>query len=343
MALANERFLTPKRIFFLIIGFIGAVLLLCIVSGLSVSVPTGARGVLLRFDRAQSQPLDPGIHFKLPFVDHVVNMPITIQLSKAEAAAVSNDLQQVHTQVQVNYHIDPAKIIDVYSRIGSTISIIEPTIIAPAVQSIAKTVTGRYTAAQLITQRPKVTTEMDDLLKANLATYGLVVDNLSVTDFTFSKAYADAIENKTVAEQDVLTAQQTLEKAKIDAEQNVARAKANAQVITMTAQANADALRLQREQVTPELIDLRRVEVLKAIADKWNGELSQTMMLGQGADALFNVGSVPSAGAAPRTHASTTAVPSSSTPRAAASSPQTAADSAVASQDAAALCADCAP
>jgi len=111
----------------------------------------------------------------------------------------------------------------------------------------------------------------------------------------------------------------------------------------MTAQANADALRLQREQVTPELIDLRRVEVLKAIADKWNGELSQTMMLGQGADALFNVGSVPSAGAAPRTHASTTAVPSSSTPRAAASSPQTAADSAVASQDAAALCADCAP
>jgi len=74
-----------------------------------------------------------------------------------------------------------------------------------------------------------------------------------------------------------MKAQKNLERIKIEAEQKIT-----------TAKAEAESLRLQRANISLDLIELRKVEAnLKAI-DKWNGILPQ--VTGAGAVPFIGVG-----------------------------------------------------
>jgi regulator of protease activity HflC (stomatin/prohibitin superfamily) len=135
-------------------------------------------------------------------------------------------------------------------------------IIDPAVQEVVKAVTARYTAVELITQREKVRAEIKELLKERLMVYHIVVDDFSIVNFKFSQQFTQAIEAKQTAEQLALKAQRDLDRIKIEAEQKVTQARAE-----------AEALRLQKENVTPQLVRLRQIEAsLKAI-EKWDGHM----------------------------------------------------------------------
>ena len=90
----------------------------------------------------------------------------------------------------------------------------------------------------------------------------MVVDALSIIDFEFSKQFVDAIEAKIAAEQFALKAKQDLERVKIEAEQKVANARAE-----------AESLRLQKGNVSGELIRLREIEARIKAIEKWNGVL----------------------------------------------------------------------
>jgi len=90
------------------------------------------------------------------------------------------------------------------------------------------------------------------------------VDAFSIVSFSFSKIFTDAIEAKQTAEQNALKAKRDLDRIKVEAEQTVAAAKAQ-----------AEALRLQKMNISPDLIELRKIEAnLKAI-EKWDGILPQ--------------------------------------------------------------------
>jgi regulator of protease activity HflC (stomatin/prohibitin superfamily) len=137
-------------------------------------------------------------------------------------------------------------------------------IIDPAVQECVKAVTARFTAAELITQREKVRVEIQEMLKQRLQTYGIVVDDFSIVNFKFSDQFTQAIEAKQTAEQLALKAQRDLERVKVEAEQKITQAKAE-----------AEALRLQKQNVTPELIKLRQIEATMKAIEKWDGHLPQ--------------------------------------------------------------------
>jgi len=69
-------------------------------------------------------------------------------------------------------------------------------------------------------------------------------------------------EAKQTAEQLALKAQRDLERIKIEAEQKVASEKAE-----------AESLRLQKENVTPQLIKLRQIEASIKAIEKWDGHM----------------------------------------------------------------------
>ena len=64
-------------------------------------------------------------------------------------------------------------------------------------------------------------------------------------------------------------AQRDLERIKIEAEQKIASAKAE-----------AESLRLQKENVTPQLLQLRRIEASIKAIEKWDGHLPTQMVPG---------------------------------------------------------------
>lgn len=241
-----------------------------------VQIGAGERGVVLNFGAVQEKILGEGLHFRIPIVQNVVLIDVKVQKVVTDAAAASSDLQEVTSSVALNYHVIPDKTNIIYQRLGIYF---KERIIDPAIQEVMKAVTARYTAEQLITERPRVSAEMRELLSERLLEHNISVDAFSIVAFSFSRAFTEAIEAKQTAEQLALKSKRDLERIKIEAEQKVTAAKAE-----------AEALRLQKANISQELIELRKVEAnLKAI-EKWNGILPQ--VTGGGAVPFIGIGDV---------------------------------------------------
>lgn len=237
-------------------------------------VGAGERGIVMNFGAVENTVLGEGIHFKIPIVQTVILMDVKIQKAITDAASASSDLQDVALSVALNYHVIPDKANIVYQSIGVEF---KARIIDPAIQEVMKAVTARYTAEELITKRPAVSTEMKDALTTRLLENNIAVDAFSIVSFSFSKTFTDAIEAKQTAEQNALKAKRDLDRIRVEAEQTIA-----------AATAEAEALRLQKMNISPDLIELRKIEAnLKAI-EKWNGILPE--VTGAGAIPFIGVG-----------------------------------------------------
>lgn len=225
-----------------------------------VIVPAGHRGVVLQLG-AVSGIMGEGFHFRLPVIQKVIAFNVQVQKAETDAAAASKDLQTISSKIALNYHVDPATVSRVFQNIGEAY---EKKVIDPAVQEAVKAITARYTAEELITKRQQVALEIQDLLTGRLRKSDIVVDAFSIVNFEFSNEFNKAIESKQTAEQMALKAQRDLQRIKIEAEQKIAAAKAE-----------AEALRIQKAEVTPELVRLREIEVQKQAVEKWDGKMPQ--------------------------------------------------------------------
>lgn len=207
-------------------------------------------------------------------MQEVKTVDVRIQKVVTDAASSSSDLQDVDMSVALNYNIIPDKANVVVQTINSDY---KSTIIDPAVQEVMKAVSARYTAEELITKRPAVSSEMKEALRLRLLESNITVTGFSIINFSFSQTFTDAIEAKQTAEQNALKAKRDLDRIKVEAEQTIA-----------AATAEAEALRLQKMNISPDLIELRKIEAeLKAI-EKWNGVLPG--VTGSGAIPFIGVG-----------------------------------------------------
>ena len=252
---------------------IGALLLVLLILKPWVQIGAGERGIVLNFGAVQEKVLTEGMHFRIPIMQKVVKMDVKVQKAQTDASSASSDLQDVTLSVALNYHIIPDKANIVYQTIGVEF---KERIIDPAIQEVTKAVSAKYSAEELITKRPSVSIAMKEALSEKLMAANIAVDAVSIVTFSFSKVFMDAIEAKQTAEQHALKAKRDLDRIKIEAEQTVA-----------AATAQAEALRLQKMNISPDLIELRKIEAnLKAI-EKWNGILPQ--VTGSGAIPFIGV------------------------------------------------------
>lgn len=241
-----------------------------------VQIGAGERGIVQNFGAVQNTVLGEGIHFRVPLMQTVIIMDVQIQKALTDAGSASSDLQDVDLSVALNYHVIPEKSNIVYQSIGLEF---KERIIDPAIQEVMKAVSARYTAEELITKRPAVSSEMQIALTKRLLESNIAVDAFSIVSFSFSQTFTDAIEAKQTAEQNALKARRDLDRIRVEAEQTIA-----------AATAEAEALRLQKMNISPDLIELRKIEAnLKAI-EKWNGILPQ--VTGSGAIPLIGIGDV---------------------------------------------------
>jgi prohibitin 2 len=240
-----------------------AALLLVLTLNPFVVIGAGERGVVMNFGAVQKEILNEGLHIRMPIMQKVVIMNVQVQKGEGQGDAASKDLQQVTTNVAINYHLDPLKVAHVYQTIG-TFDQVGQRIILPAVSESVKAATAQYTAEELISKRQEVREKIRQLLLVRLAVYGVIVDDFSIVNFAFSREFSNAIESKTTAEQLKLKAERDLERIRIEADQKI-----------LQAQAEAESLRLQKENVTENLIKLRQIEMQQRAIEKWDGKLPQ--------------------------------------------------------------------
>jgi prohibitin 2 len=258
-------------------AIIGIIILSFVLSASVKIVDAGNRGVLLKFGAVDtSMSLNEGIHFVTPFRDNVIQLEVRTQKTVENAASASKDLQDVTTQVALNYRINPDSAQAVYQQLGFEYG---NRVITPAIQESVKQVTARFNAEELITKRETVKNQIEEQIKARLAPYNILVDTISITEFQFSDQFRKAVEAKVEAQQRALQAQNDLRRIEIEAQQNEAKAvgEQKANVARADGIRQANVLQAEGESQAINIIDeqLRTsptyLEWLKT--QRWDGKL----------------------------------------------------------------------
>lgn len=261
--------------FYTISGIIVIILILIFAS--MSTVPTGHVGIKTRFGAVQNDIITEGLNFKLPFIESIKKMDCRTQRVDIEGEGASKDLQTVATYIAINYRVDQEKAFELYKTVGMGY---EEIIIKPATQESMKLTIAKYTAEELITKRAEVATTLQKNLTDKLETKGILIETTNIVNLDFSVAYNNAIEQKQVAEQEAKKAEQELVKSKVEAEKKVVEAQAEADAKLIKAKADAEAAKVQKNELTKELIQLKWIE-------KWDGQLPTTS-LGNDSSLILN-------------------------------------------------------
>ena len=249
-----------------IVGAVVVIAVVAVLAGALGTVGAGQRGVLLRFQAPTGEIKEEGLYYKIPFVEQVILMSTQIQKYTAPATSSSKDLQVVTTEVTLNYQLGAGSVTKIYTDLRQDY---EARIIQPYIQEAVKSTTANYDAEELITQRPKVKDELQNLIAERVKPLGIDVVQLSITDFQFSPAFQESIEAKVRAVQQALEAENALKRVEFEAQQEVTRAKAE-----------AEGLRLQKQQISAQLLELRQIEVQRTAVEKWNGVMPSVVTSG---------------------------------------------------------------
>ena len=234
-----------------------------------VIINAGQRGVVMKFGKVQERVLDEGIHPVLPVITTVQHLSVRVQKNDINADASSKDLQNVTMEVAVNWHIQPKRAHEVFQRVGNEEQIISR-IITPAVSEVVKAATAKKNAEEIITKRTELKEEIDSKLDNRLVGYGIIVDDVSLVNVSFSPEFAKAIEAKQIAEQEAKRAEFEAVRAEKEANAEINRAKGK-----------AEAQRLLQVSLTSAILQQQAI-------DKWDGSFP-TVMGGEGTLPFINI------------------------------------------------------
>lgn len=246
--------------YFLGVGALIFIILLMVWVFCLTTVPSGYVGIVTTFGRV-TDVISPGLNILNPF-SFVTKISLQIFSTNTQSSAASSDLQNVETTIKLNYSINPVSAQKLFTQVGTDRSYIEQSIIDPAMNETFKSVVAQFNAEDLINERAKVSEQIQSVLEKKLNRYFINIQSVNITDFQFSKEFDKAIEQKVIAQQNISTEQNNLQKIKIEAEQKIVQAQADAQV-----------LNLKKSAVTPELIQLKQVENNSLAIQKWDGHL----------------------------------------------------------------------
>lgn len=216
-----------------------AIIVAVVIFGCFGTVDAGDRGVKVRLGNVVGV-VEPGLYFKLPFIDHVKSIDVRTQAVVYERenplTAASSDLQEVNVATVTNYHVDPTKVIELYKQY-QTLENHEEKVIRPIVRDTVKAVSAQYEAGQLVTKRQEFSEKVAAKLNERLSGAFIVVEQSNITDIKFSQEFTKSIEAKVTAVQNAEAAKNKLEQIKFEAQQTIETAKAQAESIKIQAQA----------------------------------------------------------------------------------------------------------
>lgn len=219
-------------------------------------MPTGHTGVVTTFGKVTGKTYTEGLHFKAPVAQAVTKMDNRVQKVEVDTEAFSKDLQTVSTKLAINYQVKPEKSAELYKTVGRSY---EDILITPAVNEVLKSLVSLYTAEENVTNRELISQGLVDGLNEKLEKRGIKIVSVSIVDFDFSDAYIQAIEEKQVAQQQLL-------KAEAEKQKKIKEAEAAAEAVKIAANAEAEANKKVSDSITDKILENKKIE-------KWNGIL----------------------------------------------------------------------
>ena len=247
-----------KSIKAIIISAVAALVLIVVIANSFTIVEAGHTGVVVTLGKVNEGVLQEGIHAKIPFIQKIVKIDNRIVKLEVDTEAFSKDLQTVNTTLAINYRVDTSKSYSIYKNIGASY---ESVLVTPAVNEVLKAITAQYTAEESVTNRALISEGLVSGLNDKLNSIGLYITDVNIINFDFSEAFITAIEEKQVAQQQLL-------KAETEKQTAITNAEAEAEAMKIKANAEAEANKTISESLTSQIIEYSKIE-------KWNGVMTQ--------------------------------------------------------------------
>ena len=235
-------------------------------------------------------PIKTGWVFYSPLRSQIIEFPTYIQTVKwtrnlnegrplnEEMSYNSKEGMEIYSDVSLSYAIEPKMVPDFYLKYRvSNLETFTHGFLRDVVRNSLNEVASTYSVEDIYGERKaEFLHKVEAQIQAKLTPVGV-----GIQQFGFIGAprvpdvISAAITGKAQAIQTAERAQNELAQTQAEAAKKIAEADGDAKSEVARAQGEAEANRIRQASITPQLLELRRLENQRALIDRWNGQLPQ--------------------------------------------------------------------
>ncbi len=265
-------------------------------TGIEVNLAGSQRG-------ASEIPIRTGWVFYSPLTTQVIEFPTYVQTVKwtrdtseghplnEEMGFNSQEGLGISCEVCLSFAIDPKHVPDFYVKYRvNDLELFTHGILRDIVRNSLNEVASTYVVEDIYGEKKaEFLHKVEQQIQDKVSNVGVGVQQFGFIGAPRVPAViATAITAKAQAIQEAERAKNELATTQAEAAKKIAEADGEAKSAVTRAQGEADANRIRQSSLTPQLLELRRLENQRAYIDKWNGQLP-SVQAGQGAGLLMQL------------------------------------------------------
>ena len=221
------------------------------------NVDGGERAVMwTMFGGVSEKTYGEGTHFMIPYFYRPLIYNIRLRPKLIQTTTGTKDIQMVTIHVRLLFKPNVASLTKIHSQLGPDY---DERVLPSVGNEVLKAIVAQYDAAQLLTQREKVSREIREAITERCKAFDILLDDVAITHLNYGKDFSKAIEDKQVAEQEAERQKFIVMQAEQERIATIVKAEGEAEAAKMISQA-------LKEHGTG-LIAVRRIDAAKSIAD----------------------------------------------------------------------------
>ncbi len=297
-----------SRVIWVLIALAVILTIYCGFDSYFIVQPTEMAGVRRLGTVVSKEPVPPGFHLKLPFVDQVDKLQVSIDTLRVDNLHVYTvDNQSVTISVGVITRIPRDAVLKLLYEVGRSGNVDIRGNIEPLIADRAQRMFAKRNTVRISEEREQIAADVRVAVAQSVREFfGMEILDLQIPTIKYSDTFVASVEAAVKAKNDAIAAENTVNRIRYEGEQKVvtAKAEASAQIARAEAQKQSRILEAEGEargielRAAAEAQSIRiRGEALKdnarvielTLAQRWTGQPPQTILGEHGAVPFFNL------------------------------------------------------